>query len=457
MKNDKTSDMKARALRYLEKGWSAIPVGINKQPLVKWQEFTKRLPTEEEIDFWWDQYPMANIAIITGEISGITVVDVEAGGDISLFPKTRTARTGGGGFHLYYQYDSSIKNAVRIRDLTDIRNNGGYIVAPPSIHKSGKKYKLIEKLPLAEFPIHLFQSQPKHDVSLVEKSVNSWDELFLGVDEGQRNDTAAKIAGLLFSKIPRELWFHVVLPAMKAWNQKNTPPLPKSELAAVYKSIRKYQGEKHNALFKPIPLSELLEKEEKAEWLVEKLIPKAGITVLSGAPVSFKTWLMLHIAECVALGNKTFGRFETQKANVLVVDEESGWRLIKTRMQILQANPNTNVYFSSKLGFKVDRAGQMDSLLMFVEEYQIGLVCFDSLVRFHSKEENAANQMAEVFESFNKLTKKEVTALILHHHRKETGAHIGTQSMRGSSDILAAVDSHLMTQRRDNEKSLKVI
>ena len=56
---------------------SVIPVARDKRPLVKWEEFQKRRPTEEEVESWWTRWPDANIAIVTGRISGLVVVDAD--------------------------------------------------------------------------------------------------------------------------------------------------------------------------------------------------------------------------------------------------------------------------------------------------------------------------------------------------------------------------------------------
>src|SRR3990167_10256546 len=96
------------ALEYLKRGASVIPVGngeTKKLPMISsWKQYQSRLPTIEEVTQWWTQWPEANIAVVTGKVSGTTVVDVEAEGTIEGFPETETVRTGGGGWHLYYQY-----------------------------------------------------------------------------------------------------------------------------------------------------------------------------------------------------------------------------------------------------------------------------------------------------------------------------------------------------------------
>jgi len=113
------------ALLYI-KVYSVIPVGRDKKPMIDWKEFQTRKATPEEIKAWFDKPEPPNIGIVTGKISGITVVDIEKGGKWEHYPVTQSAKTGGGGYHLYYQYAPGMTNKARIHELTDIRGDGGY-------------------------------------------------------------------------------------------------------------------------------------------------------------------------------------------------------------------------------------------------------------------------------------------------------------------------------------------
>lgn len=223
------SQMLAQAKKYLSTKISVIPVGQNKIPLVPWKEYQLRYATLAEVEGWWTQWPDANIGIVTGKISGITVIDVEAGGDISNFPSTAIVRTGGGGWHLYYAY-CPFENKTRIFPLTDVRGDGGYVVAPPSIHSSGKKYEVQERKSLVPFPIWLFGG---------EKPKTEWSEIIKGVNEGSRNANAAKIAGKLLKAFAPKEWESSVWPMMTQWNAGNNPPLSEYELRLLYRSIGK--------------------------------------------------------------------------------------------------------------------------------------------------------------------------------------------------------------------------
>ena len=129
------------ALEYLNQGFSIIPVK-GKTPLISWRKYHQQHASKEEVLEWSTQFPDAGIGIVTGAISNIVVVDIEAGGKTDDLPPTVISCTGGGGWHFYYRHPGGIvKNAVRIREKTDIRGDGGYVVAPPSLHKSDKRYE----------------------------------------------------------------------------------------------------------------------------------------------------------------------------------------------------------------------------------------------------------------------------------------------------------------------------
>jgi hypothetical protein len=110
-----------------------------------------------QVTAWWDLWPEANIGIATGAGSGIFVVDVDAknGGIESLaaleaengpLPRTVEVLTGSGGGskHLYFKLPDSLiirNSASKIAPGIDVRGEGGYVVAPPSRHVSGRCYR----------------------------------------------------------------------------------------------------------------------------------------------------------------------------------------------------------------------------------------------------------------------------------------------------------------------------
>jgi hypothetical protein len=123
-----------------------------------------------KIEEWFgEKAPPANIGVVTGEISGITVIDIDVGegkfGADSWAeaikdhgePVTLMSETGSGGMHVIFSYNSALKTASNVLGKgIDSRNDGGYIVAPPSRHRSGGTYKWLNKgTKLATLPAHL--------------------------------------------------------------------------------------------------------------------------------------------------------------------------------------------------------------------------------------------------------------------------------------------------------------
>jgi hypothetical protein len=166
------------ALAYLDMGLSVFPLAPReKKPPkhFKWETFQHTLPKQEHIKSWFDGSD-SNIAVATGVVSRLLAFDID--GPIAkshvddviqntIRQDTRDAiadtvwvETGGGGFHLLIRYDPSefqqdnrvaneIKNAVLWRrkdghNEIRLKSDGGYIVAPPSVHPSGQTYKIIK-------------------------------------------------------------------------------------------------------------------------------------------------------------------------------------------------------------------------------------------------------------------------------------------------------------------------
>src|SRR3989344_2108175 len=150
------------ALYYLHRGWSVIPVGGDKRPLFGWKEYQRRFPTEEEIKTWFSDPNAMGVAIITGSLSKLAVLDIEKDADLTGIEAspTITSKTGGGGEHRYYLYPltGTIHNsAKKINEKMDIRGEGCYVVAPPSLHPSGNHYEWFDfcspdEIELAEMP-----------------------------------------------------------------------------------------------------------------------------------------------------------------------------------------------------------------------------------------------------------------------------------------------------------------
>jgi hypothetical protein len=109
---------------------------------------------EGQIRAWWKRWPQANIGIATGVISRLVVVDIDPrnGGHLTLedleadhgqLPETVESLTGGGGRHLLYRHPGEPYRLASdsLGPGVDLKADGGYIVVPPSLHVSGRRYE----------------------------------------------------------------------------------------------------------------------------------------------------------------------------------------------------------------------------------------------------------------------------------------------------------------------------
>ena len=203
---------------------------------------------------WWERWPTANIGLATGRQSDLFVIDVDGKqGERSLkrlqrrygkLPKTLIAQTGNGAHVFFRSGGREIKNHVGIVPGVDIRGCGGYVVAAPSLHISGKRYRFSTDAPIAEPPrwvVQMLQSEKKTkpkqqhydrpkphlrpcDVPLIEK--------------GSRNAQLCKWAG-------RWVWEDKSLEEVQRLleelnNTRCKPPVSSGELRSIMRSVKRW-------------------------------------------------------------------------------------------------------------------------------------------------------------------------------------------------------------------------
>lgn len=237
---------------YRGNGLCTIPIPYQtKVATIAWGEFQKRLPTDTEIRKWFSN-DNSNIALVCGAISGgLVVLDCdteevfysvgmtikERMGVADILDFTLVSQTGRG-----FQYLLKVKEPVKNQKFPklDIKAEGGYIVAPPSIHPNGKQYHFLNPL----IPIRTINNlveigidtKPKPKVVTAgEQPTWVTDALQRGVTEGQRNDMCFKLAAYFARHLPQD----VALLILRQWNDKNKPPLPEGEILSTMNSAYK--------------------------------------------------------------------------------------------------------------------------------------------------------------------------------------------------------------------------
>lgn len=192
----------------------------------------------------------------------------------------------------------------------------------------------------------------------------------------------------------------------------------------------------------------------ETEWIIENLVPKVGLTAISGAPGSHKTWIGMHLASCIATGEKFLNRFPAQQRKVVYIDEENGEHLLRSRMQLLNIEENENLQFDSYSNFHIQDKNT-DKLLQACLDSDTEVVIIDSLIRIHNYEENSASEMKNVFNHFKRFKKNEIAVIYLHHDKKtQFGEGFRKERMRGSSEIFASLDSQISIHSKKDSLSI---
>ena len=159
------STMEAAALDLAARGLMVFPCRPQRQTPLTDHGHLDATADPEVIRRWYARWPRANVALACAS-SGLLAVDVDPrhDGDSTVrqltqshgrLPPTVTAATGGGGWHLLFKLPGGVLRGAAGAGV-DLKHNG-YIVAAPSIHPSGRRYRWLDgrapgDLPLAELP-----------------------------------------------------------------------------------------------------------------------------------------------------------------------------------------------------------------------------------------------------------------------------------------------------------------
>ena len=220
----------------------------------------------EQIKAWWGRWPNTNVAIVTGEVSGLIVVDLDVDhktgedlGESTLtalqaghgeLPHTVEALTGGGGRHLFFKRPQApIKNSAgKLGPRVDVRGDGGYVVAPPSMHISGRRYE--------------WEVNHHPDETSIAKLPPNWVNLLGQIGEpaniqttgripiGRRNNSLFAHARRLRVAGATETAIGV---SVREQNQKCEEPLDEAELQGIVCSaLKRVQYEEEDELPQPL-------------------------------------------------------------------------------------------------------------------------------------------------------------------------------------------------------------
>ncbi len=490
-----TNEFLDAALAYARRGWPVLPLhtptasgcscgradcqSIGKHP--RTLNGVKDATTDEaKIQEWWARWPDANVAIATGAASGLAVLDVDPrnGGDKTLaalvarygaLPATLTAMTGGGGKHLVFSKPGGLRGRT-VGPGLELKGDGGYIVAAPSLHKSGQRYAW-DKAPLSAdvAPLPDWLADGNGLVIPQTPPVKPLAERVAAVaPEGARHTTLVSILGSLRRA---DVDYDAALEMARAWNvAKCAPPLSDDEVETTVADIyRRYAPEpaRGNGRWQePVPPADSLTfisaRELMAmdlpepEWVVDGLIPP-GLTFIAGKSKIGKSWLALQLARAVARGGEFLGRKVRQGA-VLYLALEDGARRTRKRTKVQGWDENEAGGFRFE-HFSLAQDDYTDALQRAVSTAGARLVVIDSLkaaMRGARAKENEA-EIADLIYPLSQLGQDYDCAVVVVHHYGKLVRDDPGLDLRGSSALFAACDAVIGLYRERGENLAKML
>jgi hypothetical protein len=206
-------------------------------------------------------------------------------------------------------------------------------------------------------------------------------------------------------------------------------------------------GEINNRLLTGREFCEVANKPR--HYLINKLLARRQVAVISGPPKAFKTWMALNIVRClIEPGSVLFGIPELysgeKPCNVLIIEEEGDAEELYQRAEkVLQGTDwHDRTVWSHHLGVKLDQDDWVEKIESWVEKHEVDVILFDPFQRLHTKDENSAADMGDVWATIHRLTTKykHLGIILLHHFNKTSGVEDEWNALRGSSRTAGEAD-----------------
>jgi len=194
-------------------------------------------------------------------------------------------------------------------------------------------------------------------------------------------------------------------------------------------------------------------KDEPVNWLVQDVIPERSFVALYGPPASFKSFIAMDIAECIASGRPWLGKEINGTGPVLYIAGE-GHGGIGARIAAIKQHHNTpdstQVYVvRSQINLR-SSVEDFTALIVAIDELvqelgvDLRMIVIDTLARaFGGGNENSSDDMGAFIQATGKIQNRyKCSLMLLHHAGKDT-----TKGLRGHSSLLGAVDTQMEIMR----------
>lgn len=466
---------------------------------------------EDAAAAFWTRVPSANVGIRLEE-SGLIVVDID---DFEALPPSWKDRLGayehyvisGRGRHIYFRRGDLPARNVRLEGL-EVRGRG-YVVAPPSRHRTGVVYRWTKGFFVVHDTIPSFLRDaireagqveaaeidwdhlPEVDISRIPLSIETRELIRFGAPKGHRSEAIWRVIGdLMRAGCSDEQIAAVLMNPEHLISEKIREKSPEQQKKYVAYQIAKMRAELKSGPASPddpdpeptgvpvhAPEAGVKTAQEiwttdypEPQWLVEGLLTE-GLTILGGRSKIGKSWLVLDLALSVALGRPVWGSLPTTRGGVLYISLEDTERRLKKRMaSVLQGDePPANLYIATvwPRAMEPDPSNPkrphptgIKKLYWFLKgRPDVKLVIIDTFARFRTVSDRRQDIYQRDYEDVGILKEMadvlNVSILLVHHHRKGAADDIG-EALNGSVGLPGAADTIWSLTRKGLQGVLSV-
>ena len=499
-------DIISTALEVAE-DYPVFPCDVKKRPVCQ-GGFKSATQDPDEIERLFSLPGAALIGMPTGEVSGVSVIDIDVrdgkqGKDwvkdnAELLGITKVSETQSGGWHYYYRHSDGIRNRAGIDGCVDVRGDGGYV-----IHPASTGYRWVNDEDFALFPPRVASQATGLATTSLEPPMGGSDiDVWGNVVDGREKFMARMVLASIGDYVREHKTFPTVewmvenvypvyerkvksrtgdlnaegrgldefkrkvastiirgregkLPDLRIAPQQNSAPasLPDSVAEVPATIERKIKVKTLGELRATPPPSFMV-----ADYLIEN-----SFAVLYGAPATFKSFLAIDWALSIAHGIDWNGRPTSQGAVVyLAMEGQSGIAVRAEAWHRDRQLDDDGVPFyavTTPIGMAMEDAPDVLQLRHAIEDTLGGvspdLIVVDTLARSFAgsgADENSATDMGMFIRSCDLMKEWfDCTVLAVHHSGKDSD-----KGLRGSSSLLGAVDTSVAIKRTEGTQSVVV-
>lgn len=473
------------ALGYAAQGWKVFPVNpTDKAPLTA-HGFHDATTAAEKIRAWWDRWPEASVGLVPGPEELVLDVDRRAGGDATLadltrrlgpLPPTVKSLTGGGGEHYLLRVPQTTRLPKQLGLGLDLKGCAtGYVIVPPSIHRSGNAYRWAPYCSPGE---QLVAPLPAAWLDEIRRATNGDGtgpaaRLPAQIHEGEgRNNALTSLAGSMRRRGATEAEILAALGVANA--SRCRPPLADKEVLRIAGSVVRYPAAdntgtqeepgREKAVPKLVTLCNV--KPESVSWLWPGRVPFGKLTVLDGDPGLGKSMVTLDIAARLTSGRPFPDGAGCELASVVLLSAEDGLAdTIRPRLDAVDADSSRVVAVPVVVvpgGAEIlpNIAAHLPQIEEALRKVSARLLVVDPLMAYLGREINSYRDqdVRGVLAPLAVLAERtEAAVLLVRHLRKGSRADGALYAGGGSIGIAGAARSVLLVAKDPDDEGRRIL